>query len=210
MKKIEIQPFKSHFQISPSDFLSSGELKTLSSFKDERRTQQFLQSRYFLKSQLGGLLNISPQEISVEPSGEGKPFVSPASRFDFNISHSDDYFAVAIWDEGDIGIDLEKIRPRDNTKAFAERMFTAEEAAFIIRQVESQKLITFTKLWAAKEAIIKTANGGVFKHIQDIAINLQNWSIEKLPASYGNVSKWSLEFPQAPQGYVCAVASRKR
>jgi 4'-phosphopantetheinyl transferase len=205
--KSAIFPYQKNFFTAPEIFLSGPEIKILNSLRDEVRKNQFLQSRFELKKWLSESMKTAAHEISIQPSGEGKPLIYPKSFIDFSLSHSDEFFAVAVCDDGDVGIDLEKVRDRD-TEEFSRRMFSKEESEFIAQQ--SDKLLPFMKLWAAKEAIIKAANGGVFKNIHEIEINLQNWRIKKLPEVFGDIRRWSLEFPSAPANYVCALALRKR
>ncbi len=207
MRIVSILPYEINFSVQPETFLSDDEIKKLNQLKEETRRNQFLQSRFELKKKLAEALKVPAQKIAVQGSGEGKPFIAPKSHLDFSLSHSDDFFAVAVTDQGDVGIDLEKIRSR-GTEEFSRRMFSTEESETLAKQTD--KLTMFTKLWAAKEAIIKAANGGVFKNIHDIELNLKNWEIKKLPTDFGELSLWSVEFLDSPAGYVCAVALRKR
>lgn len=73
-----------------------------------------------------GLLSrlLAPQPLPDFVYGEqGKPALARQPSLWFNLSHSGDDLVLMLSDEGEVGCDLERIRPHDNWRAFA-RMIT--------------------------------------------------------------------------------------
>ena len=83
----------------------------------------------------------------------GKPYF-PDGPF-FNLSHSGKYVVLAV-SSGDVGVDIEEIRPR--SEKIAERCFAAAEQDWIDRQKDPVE--AFYRLWTAKESIMKATGEG--------------------------------------------------
>ncbi|AER34116.1 4'-phosphopantetheinyl transferase AcpT [Pantoea ananatis PA13] len=85
----------------------------------------------------------------------GKPAFSTDVRLWFNLSHSGDDIALLLSDEGDVGCDIEVLRPRAGWRSLAENLFSAQEQAQIAAEAPEQQLAAFWRIWTLKEAIIK-------------------------------------------------------
>lgn len=90
----------------------------------------------------------------------------PAFRGDiplwFNISHSGDDIAVLVSNQGDVGCDLEILRPRQNWHRIAEAMFSSREQAELMSAAEENQLHIFWQIWTRKEALLKYAGQSVW------------------------------------------------
>lgn len=86
----------------------------------------------------------------------GKPYVTNYHDVHFNISHSGEYVACAVYDKP-IGVDIQKIGEYNSD--IAKRVCNEEE----LKQIEdsSDKASEFTKLWTQKEAVLKTYGNGI-------------------------------------------------
>lgn len=78
----------------------------------------------------------------------------------FSLSHGDGALAVAV-SRAAVGVDLEKVVPRD-TDRLAERVFTPAEAAEYAALPEEEKARYFFRVWTAKEALFKAAHKDVY------------------------------------------------
>ncbi len=106
-----------------------------------------------------GVEPLFPAEITIANDAAGKPVVRVAgSERDVRVSLAHkERLAVAIAAEGrDVGIDLERIEPRDD--AFAALAFVPEELALIVGLERAEGL---TRLWVAKEAVAKARGTGL-------------------------------------------------
>ncbi len=60
---------------------------------------------------------------------QGKPAFAPETPLWFNLSHSGDDIALLLSDEGEVGCDIEVIRPRANWRWLANAVFSLGEHA---------------------------------------------------------------------------------
>lgn len=94
----------------------------------------------------------------------GKPGFAGGYPLWFNISHSGDDIVLLLSDEGEVGCDIEVIRPRKNSQRIVESVFSPGEQAQIA--AAEDKLVTFWQIWTRKEAMLKQAGSQIW-HIAD-------------------------------------------
>ncbi|VEB90769.1 holo-(acyl carrier protein) synthase 2 [Citrobacter koseri] len=94
---------------------------------------------------------------------QGKPAFSPDTRLWFNLSHSGDDIALLLSDEGEVGCDIEVIRPRDNWRSLANAVFSLGEHAEVEAEHPEQQLTAFWRIWTRKEAIVKQRGGSAWQ-----------------------------------------------
>lgn len=206
-----VAKFTAEFAQNPADFLCAAEQVYLQQLTHEKRRREFLQTRFALKTLLAEILKVHPTKLEFQTQGEGKPVLSQQKIFiDFNISHSHDFYAIVLSTEGLVGIDIEKLRDSQSHSAVAKRFFSNQEANLITNQgdPESQTRL-FTKIWAGKEAIIKTVASGVLKSAGEILLDEQSWKIKKLPENFGELCLWDLNFVESIPDYICCIAFKK-
>ena len=102
------------------------------------------------------LTELDAGEYSVVYSDDDKPVLKSKKGLFFNISHSDDYVALALSDV-EVGCDIQEIRPY-NPKV-AVRHYCENETAMI--ENSDDKDDTFIRLWALKESILKYSGKGL-------------------------------------------------
>ncbi|WP_336219979.1 4'-phosphopantetheinyl transferase AcpT [Citrobacter amalonaticus] len=94
---------------------------------------------------------------------QGKPAFSPETSLWFNLSHSGDDIALLLSDEGEVGCDLEVIRPRANWRSLANAVFSLGEHAEVEAVHPDQQLAAFWRIWTQKEAIVKQRGGSAWQ-----------------------------------------------
>ncbi|MEJ5069131.1 4'-phosphopantetheinyl transferase AcpT [Enterobacter sp. MYb186] len=107
---------------------------------------------------------LSPSPVPEIVFGEqGKPAFVDAHPYWFNLSHSGDDIALLLSDEGEVGCDIEVIRPRDNWQALANAVFSVAEHDELEREAPEAKLSAFWRIWTRKEAIVKQRGGSAWQ-----------------------------------------------
>lgn len=104
---------------------------------------------------------ISEKELVYEQNSHGKPYILGLDNLCFSISHSDLMVALML-DDGDCGIDIERIKPYN--KAVVKRIFDSYEKEMIQTYEEigsNEADYIFAKIWTRKEAIGKCLGTGV-------------------------------------------------
>lgn len=206
-----VAKFTPDFTINPAEFLCAAEQEYLQQLTHGKRRREFLQTRFVLKNMLAEILKVSPTKIEFQTQGEGKPVLrQPKTFIDFNISHSHDYYAIVLSTEGQVGIDIEKYRDSKTHAAVAKRFFSEAEGELISAQTDQENQTRlFTKIWSGKEAIVKTVASGVLKSAGEILMDEQTWKIKKLPADFGELHLWDVNFLESIPEYICSIAFKK-
>lgn len=101
------------------------------------------------------------REIVFEYGPHGKPFCLNQHGVNFNISHSQDQFLMAVSREREVGIDIEVIKGSRDVLALSERYFSKNEIAYLNSLPVSEQVKAFYRIWAAKEAFIKLIGKGL-------------------------------------------------
>jgi len=119
--------------------------------------RNFIFTRVWLRTVLGGVLGRNPGAIDLETDVRGKPLLACGSLH-VNWSHSHDACVLAFSRTARVGVDIEFHRdpwPID----VAMRYFHSDEVAQIKGQVPEYAQNTFFRLWSRKEAYYKCVGG---------------------------------------------------
>lgn len=116
-------------------------------------------SRAALRRVLGSYLDVAPDRLRFDYGRFGKPGLE--CEFHFNLSASGDRCLVAVTDVAPIGIDVERIEPREGIDGIASRFLAPAEAAAIRALEGEEKLRAFYRRWTCAEACVKALGIGV-------------------------------------------------
>ena len=142
--------------------LSADERARGERFKFDAPRLRLVRCRRALRVILGEWLQVSPSSLDFEYGPHGKPDLlahdgAPA----FNVSHSHDWAMIAVTDQGDVGIDVERCDPRTSWRGLAQRFFAGSEVAALFALPDEQQLRAFYQVWTGKEAFIKAIGRGL-------------------------------------------------
>jgi phosphopantetheinyl transferase len=115
-----------------------------------------------LKKELSRLVGNSSQQFL--KGRDGKPSFADSS-YQFNLSHSGDYTAVAIHRSMELGIDIETWKPKKRMEPIAHRYFSKEENAVLDNLSDENWESKALSFWTVKEAMIKLNGGTLFEGI---------------------------------------------
>jgi 4'-phosphopantetheinyl transferase len=150
-------------------------------FVFERDRNRFLRARYCARSLLGAYLMMSPQDVPIEISEYGKPFLPPSCQMAFNLSHSGDAGVFAIGRVADteggvnsaIGIDIEVIRRPSDIRSLATSVFSVVELTEFAALADDALSLPFFTCWTRKEAYLKAIGTGLMSEPRSITVGLQ-------------------------------------
>ncbi len=158
-----------------SNSLSSEELARAQTFKHKQH--HFLATRALLRKVLAHYTGIPSASLELARREEGKPYLANCpSPIYFNLSHSGNFAVLAVSTQGEIGIDIETIRPR-NFLAIAERYFHADEFKQLLATPEAEREPLFFKIWTLKEAFFKATGGGISTGLDKVVFSFRNSTI---------------------------------
>jgi len=150
-------------------------------FKRWQDAQAALLGKLLLKK---GLDKLCPgYDLSqVKYTAYGRPYLENAP--DFNISHSAHYIVCAFSTNGNIGIDIEQVKPVPVDDFI--NVFSVEEWADIVGSENVHR--TFFYYWTAKESILKAEGSGLHIPLKDILIKNGMCSYGQTIWYYKNIS----------------------
>ena len=140
--------------------LTPAERKRADLFVRDEPRRTFVASRAALRSILGRYLCKSPGDVPIRYAASGKPRLESGDLC-FNLAHSGNLTLIAVTRDGEIGVDVELVRPVDQAHEIAARNFHPAERD-TLRAADTTSLpITFMRCWTRKEAVLKAIGAGL-------------------------------------------------
>jgi 4'-phosphopantetheinyl transferase len=186
--------------------LSAAERERAGRFTFEKDEARFVSCRARLRTVLSRYIGVAPEKIVFRYEPQGKPALSGAGGWQFNVSHSRDLAAIAISRFDRVGIDVELIDqdfPRDDV---APDVLAADELADLRALPAEGQAGYFFQVWTLKEALLKAVGSGFSSDPRAIRIRLDealNPEIISAPPEVGGASLH--RFP-LHGGYASALA----
>lgn len=173
-------------------FLSDGERDRARALSNERARAHFIAGRGLLRVTLADYLRCDPAALQFATGAHGKPFLV-GHVLSFNLSHSGDYWVLAVADLDAIGVDVETIKPRNGMQAIARRCFSANEFEQWISFPPDEQRRAFFRLWTIKEAFVKAVGRGIALGLEHCEVDMADYrGLTDVPAEYGPASAWGV------------------
>lgn len=142
-------------------FLSPSETARAGLLKDEQAARRYIVGRGLLREILAGYFGIEANQVQLAAGDYGKPFLlGNQAGLCFNLSHSGDYFLLAIASKYEVGIDIEMIAPGKPLEDMARMVFSHQELDRWSRLSVSDREAAFYRCWVRKEACLKACGSG--------------------------------------------------
>lgn len=144
-------------------------------------------------------------------SARGRPsLAAPHAGVDVNWSHSGDGLLMAFGARVRLGVDLEIVRPRPRALALAQRFFTANEADRLATLPDAAQQHAFTRLWCAKEAVLKAHGYGLAFGLDRLRFDLcdDRWQLVACDQALGAPTDWTLHAFAPGPDYLATIAWR--
>ncbi len=190
------------------EFLSEMERRRANRYRVESAREQFVVSRASLRLLLEAYCHIPYQQIEFELNDFGKPYLKNGQLL-FNVSHSYQWALIALSQTLEIGVDIEKVRPKLNLRQLATRFFSTTEVEEL-NQLPPKDLSTgFFNAWTRKEAYIKARGKGLAIPLSQFSVSLspgQKAQLKETTHDPQAVQQWALTDLPAPKGYRAALA----
>ena len=164
--------------------LSADELERASRFVFETDAWHFKLCRAMLRVGLALHLGKPAKGIPIRTAEKGKPYLDD-DGIHFNVSHCGGTGLLAFTRAGEIGVDVEAVRPEVEGLEIAAQSFHAHEIEFIAAAdgVEEQAR-RFTSLWTRKEAVLKATGSGIVDGLNtfDVSTGMQTTVRSETPS----------------------------
>ncbi len=195
--------------------LSPDEIARADRFVFAHLRRRYVVARGALRFLLGTYLDTGPESITFAYMERGKPVLDERHRSHlvFNVSHSQELALIAVSTGGDLGVDVEALRPMPDAADIAERFFSPVERAALRALPAASRDEAFFACWTRKEAYIKAIGDGLTCPLDTFDVSCAPDEPARLlaisHASAQETKHWSLIGFRPTDGYVGAVAVRQ-
>lgn len=154
------------------DALSADERSRAAAIVVPAVRRRFVRARATLRRILAGETGRAPHALAIDYGAHGKPRLPDHPGLHFNLSHSGGLAVIATSTIGEVGIDLEALRPRPGLLPVARRFFAAHEADAVEACDGEARSRAFLRLWTRKEAVLKASGRGIGVDTRPIAVGI--------------------------------------
>jgi 4'-phosphopantetheinyl transferase len=193
--------------------LSDDEKERARRFHFEIDRQHFIVARGCLRTLLSRYLRLPPAEVQFSYGVYGKPQLTTQNTqerpLNFNVAHSGSLALFAFTRIGDIGVDLEYIRPEFTGDEIATRFFSAYEISQLNELSAGLRVEGFFNCWTRKEAFIKATGIGLSLSLNQFDVSLGPTEEPKLLKTrwdQNEAARWSLKALEVGSDYIAALA----
>lgn len=164
---------------------------------------------------LGDLWALPPGALSIARDPYGRPYLEAGThRVDLNWSHSGERLLAVCAERMKVGADIELLRPRPAALALAHRFFDGDEATRLAAMADDPARLqtAFTRLWCAKEAVLKAHGRGLAFGLAKLRFVLDEQDLPRLAAcdpALGAPDDWGLHAWTSEPGYWATLAWRR-
>ena len=172
---------------------------------------RFCVGRVMLREILAAHTGRTAKSIELSTGPHGKPYADCGPSF--NLSHSGSTVMLGVAESGDVGVDVELVRPLEDLDQLVSRCFSDSEREALEAQTEPEKTQSFYRTWTRKEAFVKALGGGLNVDLKSFSVSMHD-SVGNvlLDASLccSNSDDWSIRPVLFPNDFVAAVAWNRR
>lgn len=191
--------------------LSAEERARAEKFVFPRDQQAYMVARGTLRNILSAHTGFPPETVVFETNQYGKPSLHPncgGEWIHFNVAHSGSLALYAIRAAGEVGVDIEQIRPLDDLRAIAASTFSRAEYFDLQSLPQHQYQEAFFNCWTRKEAFIKAIGQGLSYGLQNFDVTLRPDEPARIRHIAGaSPREWSLIDLRPAAGYAAAIAA---
>ena len=170
--------------------LDQTERDAAAKFKHQSLSERYVLNHGLVRIILADYLAAQPCELQFEREVYGKPYLPDYPELTFNISHSADDLLLAVSSGVSLGVDIERIRPRQNFSGVIERCCSVNEQFYWKALPEEFQIAAFYKFWTYKEAFVKAVGRGLALGLNQIEFDLERGAVMNVPQNCGMFDEW--------------------
>lgn len=192
--------------------LSPNEQERADRFRFDRHRNRFIAARAQLRQVLGAYLQTNPAALTFSAGPNDKPLLGGSfkeSGLHFNLTHSEDVALVAVTRIGEVGIDVERIRPIKDVTELVARFFSIRESELFQKLPAEVKPTAFFNLWTRKEAMLKATGEGITRSLKQVEVSFlpeDSTRVLLIAGDSEKASHWTLTHLNPRPGFVGALA----
>ena len=149
-------------------FVDINRQKRIKGFHFKRDALNCLLSDVIVRSEICKLTGLNNSSLIFGANEYGKPFLLNCPDIHYNVSHSDEFIAIALSDS-QVGIDVEFIKPIRID--IAEQFFSPDEVNYIKSGIKpDDKIYRFFEIWTMKESFVKLKGMGLYLELSSFSV----------------------------------------
>jgi 4'-phosphopantetheinyl transferase len=195
-----------------SKLLSQDEVVRAARFRFEKDARRFTVARASVRSILGAYVHCGGHDLHFEYSRQGKPSLDGISpNIHFSVSHSGELAMLALALDGEIGVDLELMRPEVEIQKLSERFFSPAERDSLRALSDNHQVAAFFRCWTCKEAFLKAQGVGLSRSLDSFDVEVNPERPARILATRPDAEeaqRWSMRDIPADAGYAAALSAR--
>jgi 4'-phosphopantetheinyl transferase len=146
--------------------LDATERERFERYENGEVARRFAVGRLRLREMLGALLSVAPSLVPIQIGLHGKPALARSAQpsgLRFSVAHCEDLLLVALTRLGEVGIDVERVRPIERWARVADRVFGPTDRAALGREIANgdEPSSVFFRFWCRGEAELKAIGSGI-------------------------------------------------
>ena len=165
------------------------------------------------RERLAQVLDVAPHALPITRDPQGRPhFIAPLHHLETGWSHSGEALLLALGEDVELRVDIERLRPRPRAMELARRFYHPDETAWLQSLDDDASMLAFVRLWCAKEAVLKAHGQGISFGLHRFHVDLDDDGVRLAACdpALGHADDWRLhEWSPAP-GYRAALAWHPR
>jgi 4'-phosphopantetheinyl transferase len=195
--------------VAQEDCLSPDERARAARFRFAEHRTRFIAARRGMRQILGDYLGLDARVVAFHYTEHGKPTLT-GSDLPFNLSHSDDLAALAVGNDGEVGIDIERLRPIDED--ISRLVFSAAERERLRSFPPEARQRALFHGWVQKEAYLKANGLGLSIAMDGFAVRLdpEETGLLHVDGDELEAAHWQVSGFVPATGFAGAVAARRR
>ena len=192
--------------------LSPEERAVAAGFDSADRRRSYVVAHALLRSILGRIAGVAPNELVFRYGQRGKPeLAGPVQNLQFNMSHSRDVMLIAVAHGRRVGVDIEHIDEPGDVRRIAARFLSPRDRDAIERLPADRQRDAFLRCWTRKEAYMKARGDGISRPLDDFEVAeapdaSRQPRLLKVSSDPNEAERWELADVPAPRGFMAAIA----
>jgi len=186
--------------------LSEAEWERARRFVFKRDRNRFIAAHAALRETLSTQCGIPASMLEFALGPFGKPRLVEHDGLHFNLSHSQSLALIAVCDDGEVGADVELLRPMPDAEALAETYFTPAERRALAALAPEARDRAFLCCWTRKEACLKATGIGLSVDTRSFEVGVSPDAGEVAIDTADGRARLALSSFHDVQGALCAVA----
>ncbi|WP_254552485.1 4'-phosphopantetheinyl transferase superfamily protein [Kitasatospora sp. MMS16-BH015] len=132
---------------------------------------RFAASRILLKTAVGRLFGVGPEEVELGYRDKGRPFIRGNDSVDVSISHTDGLLLVGLSTQGQIGVDVEPADRELYDQGLARHLCTETELKRVEALPYELRNAELLRIWTLKEAYTKAIGTGLMSSFGSFSVD---------------------------------------